>query len=107
VRNHRRNAPQCSSTYREFEEISDKKKLRFDGKKFDILLINGSNHRANNTGYMVDLIEEVLGKRVSVTGALTSMNLPSLTAGAATVCGIMPAGTRAGTSWMICPLSMR
>jgi multimeric flavodoxin WrbA/rubredoxin len=55
--------PQCASTYREFEEIRDKKKLRFDGEKFDVLLINGSNHRANNTGYMVDLIEEVLKEK--------------------------------------------
>jgi multimeric flavodoxin WrbA/rubredoxin len=55
--------PQCASTVREFEEIKDKKKLRFDGEKFDVLLINGSNHRANNTGYMVDLIEEVLKEK--------------------------------------------
>jgi multimeric flavodoxin WrbA/rubredoxin len=55
--------PQCASTNREFEEIKDKKKLRFDGENFDVLLINGSNHRANNTGYMVDLIEEVLKEK--------------------------------------------
>jgi len=55
--------PQCASTYREFEEITERKKLRFDGEKFDVLLINGSNHRANNTGYMVDLIEEVLREK--------------------------------------------
>jgi multimeric flavodoxin WrbA/rubredoxin len=55
--------PQCASTFREFEEISKKKKLRYDGLKFDVLLINGSNHRANNTGYMVDLIEEVLKEK--------------------------------------------
>lgn len=52
--------PQCASSDREFEEISGKKKLRYDGKKFDILVINGSSHRANNTGYMTDLVEEVL-----------------------------------------------
>jgi multimeric flavodoxin WrbA/rubredoxin len=55
--------PQCASTGREFEEISDKKKLMYDGKKFDVLLINGSSHRANNTGYMLDLAEEVLAER--------------------------------------------
>ena len=55
--------PQCASTDREFEEIIDTKKLRYDGAKFDVLLINGSNHRANNTGYMVDLIEEVLKEK--------------------------------------------
>ena len=55
--------PQCASTVTEFEEIKEKKKLRYDGEKFDVLLINGSNHRANNTGYMVDLIEEVLREK--------------------------------------------
>jgi len=55
--------PQCASTDREFEEVKDKKKLLYDGAKFDVLLINGSNHRANNTGYMVDLIEEVLKEK--------------------------------------------
>jgi multimeric flavodoxin WrbA len=58
-----RECPQCASTFREFEEILLKKKLRYDGLKFDVLLINGSNHRANNTGYMVDLIEEVLKEK--------------------------------------------
>jgi multimeric flavodoxin WrbA/rubredoxin len=55
--------PQCASTSREFEEISDKTKLRYTGEKFDVLLINGSSHRANNTGYMMDLVEEVLKER--------------------------------------------
>jgi multimeric flavodoxin WrbA/rubredoxin len=55
--------PQCASSVTEFEEIKERKKLRYDGEKFDVLLINGSNHRANNTGYMVDLIEEVLKEK--------------------------------------------
>ena len=55
--------PQCASTGREFEEITGKKKLRYDREPFDVLLINGSNHRANNTGYMVDLIEEALREK--------------------------------------------
>jgi multimeric flavodoxin WrbA/rubredoxin len=55
--------PQCASSHREFEEISDKKKLRYTGEPFDVLLINGSTHRANNTGYMIDLVEEVLKER--------------------------------------------
>jgi multimeric flavodoxin WrbA/rubredoxin len=55
--------PQCASTEREFEEISSKEKLRYDHLKFDVLLINGSSHRANNTGYMIDLVEEVLKER--------------------------------------------
>jgi multimeric flavodoxin WrbA/rubredoxin len=52
--------PQCAGTGREFTEVTEKKKLGFDGKPFDVLLINGSSHRANNTGYMADLAEEEL-----------------------------------------------
>ena len=48
--------PQCASRGREFEEISAKKQLRYDGEPFDVLIINGSSHRANNTGYMLDLV---------------------------------------------------
>lgn len=55
--------PMCAGTEREFLEVTDKKKLRYDGEKFDVLLINGSNHRANNTGYMMDLVEEVLREK--------------------------------------------
>jgi multimeric flavodoxin WrbA/rubredoxin len=55
--------PQCASTRTEFEEITDKKKLRYSGDVFDVLLINGSSHRANNTGYMMDLVGEVLAER--------------------------------------------
>ena len=54
---------QCAASAREFIEISKKTRLRYDGEKFDVLLINGSNHRANNTGYMVDLVEEVLREK--------------------------------------------
>jgi multimeric flavodoxin WrbA/rubredoxin len=55
--------PQCSSTGREYEVVSEKKKLRYTGETFDVLLINGSTHRANNTGYMMDMVEEVLRER--------------------------------------------
>jgi len=55
--------PQCAGTVREFVEFSEKKTLRYDGKQFDVLLINGSNHRANNTGYLADLAEEVLREK--------------------------------------------
>lgn len=58
--------PQCSSTSAEYGEVSAIRKLRYDGEKFDVLLINGSTHRANNTGIMADLAEEELkGKGVS------------------------------------------
>jgi multimeric flavodoxin WrbA/DNA-directed RNA polymerase subunit RPC12/RpoP len=55
--------PQCSSKSGEFILLKKKERLSFDGKKFDVLLINGSNHRAHNTGHMVDLAEEILKKR--------------------------------------------
>jgi len=53
-------SPQCAATEREFLEATEKRKLRYDRRKFDVLLINGSNHRANNTGYLADLVEGVL-----------------------------------------------
>ncbi len=52
--------PRCSSTSREFVPLKDRVKLTYDGEPFDVLLINGSTHRANNTGYMVDLAEQEL-----------------------------------------------
>jgi multimeric flavodoxin WrbA len=55
--------PQCSGTGREFIAFSEKTRLRYDKEPFDVLLINGSNHRANNTGYMADLVEEVLKEK--------------------------------------------
>jgi multimeric flavodoxin WrbA/rubredoxin len=55
--------PQCASTFQEFIETTEKKPLRYDGEKFDVLLINGSSHRANNTGYLADLAEEVLREK--------------------------------------------
>jgi len=54
---------QCAGTGREFIEFTEKKALRYDGEKFDVLLINGSSHRANNTGYLADLAEEVLREK--------------------------------------------
>lgn len=54
---------QCASTGREFIEVTEKKGLRYDGKPFDVLVINGSSHRANNTGYLADLAEEVLKEK--------------------------------------------
>jgi multimeric flavodoxin WrbA len=55
--------PQCAGTGREFVEFTEKKTLRYDRKQFDVLLINGSSHRANNTGYLADLAEEVLREK--------------------------------------------
>lgn len=55
--------PQCSSSSEEFREQSEKKKLSYDGKKFDVILINGSSHSAHNTKIMVDIAEDELKKR--------------------------------------------
>jgi multimeric flavodoxin WrbA len=55
--------PQCAGTASEFIELVERKAFRYDGEKFDVLLINGSNHRAHNTGYMADLAEEVLREK--------------------------------------------
>jgi hypothetical protein len=43
--------------------LSEPQKLTYNREKFDILLINGSNHRSDNTGYMMDLVEEILRER--------------------------------------------
>jgi multimeric flavodoxin WrbA len=55
--------PACAGTSREFTPLSEPQKLTYNREKFDILLINGSNHRSNNTGYMMDLVEEILRER--------------------------------------------
>ena len=55
--------PQCTSPRAEFAVQSDQKKLLYNGEKIDILLINGSSHGSNNTGYMADLAEDVLKER--------------------------------------------
>ncbi len=55
--------PKCGSSAREFLEFKEKKQLAYDGKKFDVLLINGSSHRSHNTGRMADLAEAALKKR--------------------------------------------
>ena len=55
--------PQCAGTGREFIAVTERKALRYDREKFDVLLINGSSHRDNNTGYLADLAEETLRER--------------------------------------------
>jgi multimeric flavodoxin WrbA/rubredoxin len=52
--------PVCHSPSPEFIRDRPRAPLSYDGKPFDVLLINGSTHRAGNTGYMADLAEEVL-----------------------------------------------
>ena len=55
--------PQCSSNAENFVEKNGSEKLRYDGRKFDVLLINGSSHKAHNTALAADLAEEALKKR--------------------------------------------
>ncbi len=55
--------PQCSGTSGEFIELKDKEKLRYDKKKFDVLVINGSSHASHNTRILADWTEEALKKR--------------------------------------------
>ena len=58
--------PQCSSGYKDFIENKPIKKLSYDGKKFDVLLINGSSHKSHNTSYLLDLAEaELKRKKIS------------------------------------------
>jgi multimeric flavodoxin WrbA len=55
--------PQCAANAREFVGFTEQKALHYDKEKFDVLLINGSSHRANNTGYLADLAEEALSEK--------------------------------------------
>lgn len=55
--------PRCGSPSREFVPWKERTRLRFDGEQFDVLLINGSTHRAGNTGHMVDIAEQELMRR--------------------------------------------
>ncbi|HII15108.1 MAG TPA: flavodoxin [Nanoarchaeota archaeon] len=55
--------PQCSSGAGEFVRDAPGKKLAYDGKKFDVLLINGSSHNAHNTSLLADIAEGELKKR--------------------------------------------
>lgn len=55
--------PKCGSSSREFLPGKEYAQFTYDGDKFDVLLINGSTHRANNTGFLADLAEEVLREK--------------------------------------------
>ncbi len=55
--------PVCHSHADEFIPEKERQQLVYDGKPFDVLLINGSTHRAGNTGFMADLAEAVLQER--------------------------------------------
>ncbi len=55
--------PRCGSPGAEFRPATEKIQFRYEGEPFDVLLINGSTHRAGNTGFLVDLAEEELNAR--------------------------------------------
>jgi multimeric flavodoxin WrbA len=55
--------PQCSSSSAEFVENKPYEKLRYDGRRFDVLLINGSSHKGHNTSILADFAEEALKKK--------------------------------------------
>lgn len=55
--------PVCHSHAGEFLPEHERQQLVYDGKPFDVLVLNGSTHRAGNTGYMADLAEGVLRER--------------------------------------------
>ncbi|HSA38254.1 MAG TPA: NAD(P)H-dependent oxidoreductase [Methanoregula sp.] len=52
--------PVCHSPTPEFIRDGQRAPLTYEGEPFDVLLINGSTHRAGNTGHMADLAEEIL-----------------------------------------------
>lgn len=55
--------PRCGSLSSEFLTEEKRGWLTYDGDSFDVLLVNGSTHRAHNTSYMVDLAERELESR--------------------------------------------
>lgn len=58
-----RGCPVCHSPAAEFLPVTGGEQLRYDGEKFDVLIINGSTHRAGNTSYMADIAENYLRER--------------------------------------------
>jgi len=54
--------PNCHSPPGEFIP-SNQERFSYDDVSFDILLINGSSHRAGNTGIMTDIAEEILTEK--------------------------------------------
>lgn len=55
--------PRCSSPAPEFLPRKERGQLTWDGEPFEVLLVNGSSHRAGNTAYMADIAEEELKTR--------------------------------------------
>jgi multimeric flavodoxin WrbA/rubredoxin len=58
-----RGCPNCHSPSGEFIQEKEHVPFIYDGKSFDVLLINGSTHRAGNTSVMTDLAEKLLREK--------------------------------------------
>jgi multimeric flavodoxin WrbA len=54
--------PQCGSGPGEFSD-KEKEKPTYDGKPFDVLLINGSTHSSHNTAILADIAEQELRQK--------------------------------------------
>jgi multimeric flavodoxin WrbA len=55
--------PKCHSPSGEFMHEKEHIPFKYDGELFDVLLINGSTHRAGNTSVMTEVAEAVLNER--------------------------------------------
>jgi len=55
--------PQCSSGSFEFYLEGEKPGLDYRGEKLDVLLVNGSTHRAHNTAVLAGIAEKELKRR--------------------------------------------
>lgn len=68
--------PQCAASQEEFVSGDKHGRLVHDGKKVDVLLINGSSHSSHNTGYLTTLAEKKLKsmkvsyRRVDLSGKM-------------------------------------
>ncbi len=58
-----RGCPNCHSPSGEFIHEKEHVPFIYDGEPFEVLLINGSTHRAGNTSVMTEVAEEVLRER--------------------------------------------
>lgn len=58
-----RGCPNCHSPAGEFIHDREQEPFLYDGEPFDVLLINGSTHRAGNTSVMTEVAEETLREK--------------------------------------------
>ena len=58
-----RGCPHCHSPSGEFIHEKEHVPFTYDGEPFDVMLINGSTHRAGNTSVMTEVAEDVLREK--------------------------------------------